>query len=178
MDTMISGVRKVTQKIFRDNRGSFIKTCNSDLHDEFGLRGVQEYFFSKSKKHVWRGMHLQVGEFASNRLIFCVNGAVIDFLLDLRKDSPTFLNVVSFELKADEAAEGVAVPAGVAHGFLSLCDGSEMHYISDKVYNELYDTGVSPTSVPLLLNRLEGFSINISDRDKQLPSLQDFLDDI
>ena len=172
---LINGVRKVAQEIFQDNRGSFIKTYTSNLYDDFGMRGVQEYFFSKSKKNVWRGMHLQVGAFASNRLIFCVNGAVIDFLIDLRKESNTFLNVMSFELNADDIAEGVMVPAGVAHGFLSLRDGSEMHYISDKAYSSEHDTGVNALSIPRIANRLKEFKIIMSRRDATLPELNDFI---
>jgi len=172
---MISGVRKLKQQIFKDNRGSFIKTFNADLYDEFRLRGVKEYFFSKSKKNVWRGMHLQIGEFASNRLIFCVNGAVFDFLLDLRKHSDTYLNVVSLELRGDNYAEGVFVPAGVAHGFLALCDYTEIHYISDRVYNQDSDTGVNPYSISEISKFLHKNEIEISHRDRELPTLENFL---
>jgi len=172
---MISGVKKTSQKIFCDNRGSFVKTFNSEQYKDFGLEEVQEYFFSKSKKNVWRGMHLQVGEFASNRLIFCVNGTVSDFLLDLRKSSQTFLNVMSFELKSDRIAEGVFVPAGVAHGFLALSDLTEVHYISDRVYNQECDTGVNPNSIPEISRLLDEKVFEISDRDLRLPMLQEFL---
>jgi dTDP-4-dehydrorhamnose 3,5-epimerase len=173
---MITGVKRTSLSRFTDHRGSFIKTFDADQQKKFGLRGVKEYFFSKSNKNVWRGMHLQVGQFASNRLIYCLNGAAIDFLIDLRKNSKSFCSVQSFDLKSDQKIEGVFVPSGVAHGFLALRDQTEIHYISDRSHHRDYDSGVNPYSIPEIAKVLDNTDITISTRDMQLPSLKDFLE--
>lgn len=173
---MIEGVRQIKLQPFVDKRGLFAKTLDFGMIEGFGMRGVEEYFFSKSDKFVWRGMHLQTGQQASNRIIYCTNGAVNDFLIDLRKNSPTFLGVLELELNAEDTMDGVFVPAGVAHGFLSMVDYSEVHYISDKSYKSEFDTGVNPFSIPFISKRLAGFQISLSERDKKLPTLDQFVE--
>lgn len=164
----IEGVRhyKAPSKSL-DPRGSFIKIFNSTYFKEYK---IQEVFISKTLSGFVRGMHLQIDPLASNRLISCISGEVFDVLIDLRADSTTFLKTTSLTL-SEESGLVIFVPAGVAHGFQSLSDNSEVIYLSDKVYDSKRDTGINPISLdvdwPLMVK-------GISERDSRLPTILEF----
>src|SRR6478609_6559759 len=74
-----------------DNRGSFTKTFHTDVFRELGLNfNFSEEYFSSSHKNVFRGLHFQVPPKAIDKIIFCATGAITDYVIDLRKGSPTF----------------------------------------------------------------------------------------
>lgn len=171
---MINSVEKIKINKSIDSRGEFLKTFSLKYAFSDKIQNIQEYFTSKSTKNVWRGMHLQVGKYASNRIIFCSRGSVLDFLLDLRPNSSTYLKLNKFKLVSSEVAHGLFVPKGVAHGFLALKDNTEIHYISDRVHNPDYDTGVNYKSIPDIAKALESFPVIVSERDKTLHHLDDF----
>ena len=150
-----------------DQRGSFIKIFNSAYFMKYE---IQEVFISKTLSGFVRGMHLQIESLASNRLISCISGEVFDVLIDLRVDSATFLKTTTLTL-SEESGIVLFVPAGVAHGFQSLSDNSEVIYLSNKGYDNKLDTGINPLSLdvdwPLIVR-------GISDRDSRLPTILEF----
>lgn len=151
-----------------DDRGDFTKILSLNVTPELY---IEEVFFSKTKKGFLRGLHFQNGPYLNNRIISCLVGKVFDVLLDLRPDSDTFLNVCSIELNS-LLPIGLYVPSGVAHGFQSLENDSQLIYFSDKGYNSNFDTGVAPIKSgidwPI---RVAG----MSERDASLPSLSEYL---
>ena len=150
-----------------DQRGSFIKIYSSLVTPQLE---VHELFISKTKKGYIRGMHLQIEPQSNNRIIHCLSGKIFDVLIDLRKESQTFLEITTVTLSSKEPT-GLLVPAGVAHGFQSLVDDSEVLYLSDKTYHKQLDKGLNPLS----LNVNWPLSVaGVSERDSQLPSIQDF----
>ena len=151
-----------------DERGDFTKILSSDITPELH---IEEVFLSQTKKGFLRGLHFQNGPYLNNRIITCLAGKVFDVLLDLRPDSGTFLNIFSIELNSISPI-GLYVPSGVAHGFQSLENDSQLLYFSDKGYNSNFDTGVAPIKSgidwPI---RVAG----MSKRDASLPSLSEYL---
>ena len=152
-----------------DSRGSFLKILR---HEEIkGVQGfeLEEVFFTSSKKGTIRGMHLQVDHAANWRFIQVLRGQAFDVLLDLRRDEQTFSQTRINQL-SDEKPQTLIVPPGVAHGFQALTD-VEMLYITSHKYEAALDRGVNPFSIgihwPLEVT-------SISERDRELPRLEDF----
>lgn len=140
MQVNIKGVKIITTKEYFDTRGSFNKLFstleNSDI--DFNLK---EMYFNTSNKDVLRGMHLQSKPYDLNKIIYCFSGKILDVLLDLRTESPTYMCYFSIELNKS-SNKIIYVPKGVAHGFLSLEDNSKLLYLTDNIYSEEHDTGI------------------------------------
>lgn len=171
VSTELPGLQLIRPRIFQDERGSFVKTFHRDAFRELGLDfEPREEFFSTSAKGVLRGMHFQLPPAAHSKLLYCIVGSVLDVVLDLRKDSPTFGRSYARELNAANR-EMFFIPAGFAHGFLALDDGATMVYQTSTVHSPAHDAGVRwdsfgfdwPVKAPTL-----------SERDKKLPALRDF----
>ncbi|MFD0892791.1 dTDP-4-dehydrorhamnose 3,5-epimerase family protein [Luteolibacter ambystomatis] len=142
IDEPLPGVKILRPFVFEDARGNFVKPFHEDQLAAHGISMiVREEFFSTSAKDVLRGMHFQIPPHDHQKLIYCLSGRVLDVLLDLRKESPTYGKAASFELSAANH-HVVHVPRGFAHGFLSLEDGSCMVYKTDAVHAADADKGL------------------------------------
>ena len=167
----LPGVHLLQPRIIADARGDFVKTYHIGFYAELGIDFVpEEEFFSTSKRGVVRGMHFQLPPYDHAKLVYCVRGRVLDVLLDLRKASPSFGCAVSTELSRANS-QLFYIPAGIAHGFLSLEDDSVMVYKTTAVHQPDHDAGVRWDSF--------GFdwglaSPSLSTRDAALPRLQEF----
>jgi dTDP-4-dehydrorhamnose 3,5-epimerase len=154
-----------------DGRGSFTKTFHGDSFAAAGLRtDWREAYCSVSVRDVVRGMHFQLPPAEHAKLVFCLDGQVLDVVLDLRRGSPTFGEHRAFHLD-EQAGVGVYIPSGCAHGFCSLSDTSTMYYTVTSVHAPAQDAGIAwdsfgfdwPVRSPIM-----------SDRDRQHPSFDDF----
>ena len=169
--TELPGLNIIRPKIFQDARGSFVKTFHHDVFHQLGLDfELREEFFSTSAKNVIRGMHFQLPPAAHAKLVYCIAGRVLDVVLDLRKNSPTFGQSVARELNAANR-EMFFIPVGFAHGFLALEDGATMVYQTSTVHSPAHDAGV----------RWDSFGFDwpiknptLSERDIKFPTLQNF----
>lgn len=129
--------------VFKDHRGTFLESFNQQRFEE--TTGLHTKFIqdnqSSSKKGVLRGLHFQTGSFAQSKLVRCVLGNVLDVVVDLREDSPTFKKHYKLVL-SDENHFQLFVPAGFAHGFLTLSEKSVFAYKCDQYFNKEADSGV------------------------------------
>ena len=126
-----------------DQRGFFARTM---CVDEFAAHGMETEFLQQSisvsaQRGTLRGMHFQHMPYAESKLIRCVRGAVIDIIIDLRPESPSFEKWQSFELN-DENMRQLYVPKGFAHGFQTLTDDVEMSYLVAGKYAPAHESGV------------------------------------
>ena len=129
--------------VFRDHRGTFLESFSQRRFEE--VTGLQIEFVqdnqSSSKKGVLRGLHFQKGNFAQSKLVRAVIGKIVDVVVDLRPDSPTFKK--SFKtILSDENHHQLFVPAGFAHGFLTVSEVSVFAYKCDRYFNKEADGGV------------------------------------
>lgn len=136
----IAGAFKIVLNEFVDERGLFARTfCKDELQRagiEFDLYQSNTSFNVKSG--TLRGMHFQKAPKAEKKIVRCTMGAVYDVVLDLRPDSPTYLQWDAVELTAENRLS-LFIPEGVAHGFQTLADSSEMLYLVSAPYvPELY----------------------------------------
>jgi len=131
---------------FSDNRGSFQKLFNFDFFNENKLdKDFKEFYFSVSKKNVIRGMHFQLPPFDHTKLVYLSKGKILDVVVDLRKNSKSYMQYFSIELN-DSEAKYVYIPKGFAHGFLSLEDGSIVNYAQTSCYSKESDCGIAYNS--------------------------------
>ena len=112
-----------------DERGWFARTFDAAVFTELGLdpRVVQCNTSFNERAGTLRGMHFQAAPHGEPKLVRCTRGAVYDVVVDLRPDSPAFRRWFGIELRAGGTASLYA-PAGLAHGFQTLEDASEVHY--------------------------------------------------
>jgi dTDP-4-dehydrorhamnose 3,5-epimerase len=170
-DTTIPGVRILDFPAFADARGGFVKSFHAPDFEGLGLRtDWREEYFTTSAKNVVRGMHFQTPPAHHAKLVFCVAGRVLDVVLDIRTQSPTFGQAFSIELEP-RSGVGLYVPVGCAHGFLSLTDDSVMYYKVTSVHVPKHDRGIAWDSF--------GFNWPVTDpvlsaRDGDHPALAGF----
>lgn len=120
--------------MFSDDRGFFLETYNSARFKDAGL---PEHFVqdnhSRSKKGVLRGLHYQEPN-PQGKLVRCTRGAIFDVAVDIRVGSPTFAKWFGVELTG-ENQRMLWVPAGYAHGFCALLDGTDVLYKCTSLYH-------------------------------------------
>ena len=126
-----------------DERGFFARTwCKKEFMTQVGHADfVQCNISFNKKKGTLRGMHYQTAPHEEAKLVRCTSGAIYDVLVDLRPDSPTFKKWLSFELTA-ENRRMVYIPEGVAHGFITLQDNTEVFYQMSEFYAPEHARGV------------------------------------
>jgi dTDP-4-dehydrorhamnose 3,5-epimerase len=135
-ETAIPGAWVVDVEPSHDERGMFARTFDRSAFAERGLSSEIDQC-STSFNHragTLRGLHYQEGEDAECKLVRCTAGAVYDVLVDLRADSPAHRRWIAVELSSANR-RAVYVPRGVAHGFQTLVDGSELVYMIDRAYS-------------------------------------------
>ncbi|WP_416672410.1 dTDP-4-dehydrorhamnose 3,5-epimerase [Egbenema bharatensis] len=132
--TEIPDVLVIEPRVFGDDRGFFFESFNEKTFNEktgANVRFVQDNH-SRSAKNVLRGLHYQI-EQVQGKLVRVVAGAIFDIAVDIRKSSPTFGLWVSCELSAANKRQ-LWVPAGFAHGFVALEEGTEVLYKTTDYY--------------------------------------------
>lgn len=116
-------------------------------------------------------MHFQVPPHAHQKLVYCVQGHVLDVVLDLRRESKTYGSSASFELSSLNH-QIAYIPSGFAHGFLSLEEDTCMIYKTDCVYSADHDAGIAWDSFGFDWPSID--SLVVSERDSKHPEFQDF----
>ena len=169
--TKLEGAFLIDNFSAEDERGLFVKTFNDKSFKDFVLDfQIRESYYSVSKRDVIRGMHFQVPPLDHEKLVFVMQGAILDVVLDLRKNSPTFGKCMGVEL-SEENRQAIFLPKGVAHGFKSLKNNTITVYNVSSIYDAEYDRGVLYNSF--------GFDWELehpilSNRDLSFPTLSDF----
>lgn len=130
---------------------------------------------SVSHKGVLRGLHFQRGDKAQAKLVRVLKGEVLDVVVDLRKKSPTFKQVFKTVL-SDKKNQMLFIPAGMAHGFLSLSDNTVFLYKCDEYYDREAESGIIFNDPDLNINwGTPQDKIVLSEKDRELPKLKDLI---
>jgi len=170
-ETEIMDVYIIEQDVFKDNRGAFVKTFQESSFANRGLEcDFKESYYTRSREDVIRGMHFQLPPHDQAKLVTVIQGVIIDVILDVRADSPTYGKYVSVELSR-ENRKSIYIPRGCAHGFGALSELSIAYYMVTSEYSSEYDAGIKydsfgfdwPISNPI-----------ISDRDKSFDNFRVF----
>ena len=156
-----------------DSRGWFSRTyCKNEFaaigHDK---EWVQLNHSFTAKKGTIRGMHFQVPPFSEIKMVRCIAGAVLDVVIDLRKESPTFLQWIGAELSAANKRM-IYIPEGFAHGFQCLEENCELLYHHSAFYTPGAEGGIRYND-PLIGIEWPLELADISERDKNHPFLNE-----
>ena len=171
VETGFAGLHVLQPRVWADPRGVFVKTFQADVFRDLGIRFEPcEEFYSVSAKNVVRGLHFQLPPAAHAKLVYCLAGAVLDVVVDLRRHSPTFRRVFSRELSGRNR-ELLFIPVGFAHGFVALEDESSMVYKTDTVHTPACDAGIAWDSISFPWPAQKPV---LSERDRGFPALRDF----
>jgi dTDP-4-dehydrorhamnose 3,5-epimerase len=141
--TLVQGVASIETEPKVDKRGSFARVwCQREFQAAGWSRPIVQSSLSVNKNRgTLRGLHFQLPPSREDKLVHCVQGRIFDVALDLRKRSPTFLAHFGIELSA-EAGNAVFIPAGCAHGFLTLTDDCIVLYMMTDYYDANLSSGV------------------------------------
>jgi len=138
----LPGCLELQPKKFDDARGSFVKVFHEQ---EFAAQGLEtnfaEEYYSISHKNVIRGMHFQSPPMDHVKMVYCVQGEVMDVVVGLRVGSPSYGQYAVFELSAAKA-NSIYIPKGMAHGFLARSEQAIMAYKVSTIYSPAQDAGI------------------------------------
>jgi dTDP-4-dehydrorhamnose 3,5-epimerase len=180
IETKLNECFMIQPKIFADDRGYFLETFNAKtfatktgMHIQF----VQDNE-SKSCYGVVRGLHMQTGEHAQAKLVSVTKGKVLDVAVDMRKNSPTFLQHVAVELSEQNKTQ-LFVPRGFAHGFVVLQDDTIFSYKCDNFYNQPSEAGLHLGDESLGIDWIvPSCQWIMSAKDQALPTVQTYLENL
>lgn len=129
----LEGIRIITPRVFRDDRGWFKESLQAARYAAHGLPALVQENLSSSRRGVIRGLHFQIDPHAQGKLVQVLRGSAWDVAVDIRPESPTYGQWESFELSAENHRQ-VWIPAGFAHGFQALEDDTLFHYACSDIY--------------------------------------------
>ena len=166
----VQGAFIINPKRYQDKRGYFQEHFNSLTYKD-KIQCCEQISFSKSHKNVVRGLHCaQYG-----KLVQCVQGSIIDYMVDLREESPTYLKWAAVKLSENDARQ-VYIPPRCGHGVFSKEDNSLLVYCQEGTFNAIKEMNVNPFD-PLINivwpSLLPGEDYIISDQDKNAPNVNE-----
>lgn len=169
--SVLTEVIIIEGKRFEDERGFFSETFRNDEFEEYGIPPFVQENHSRSSPLCFRGMHYQLNPCAQGKLVRCVSGSIYDFVVDIRKDSPTYGKTIKINL-TEHTNKMVYVPPGFAHGFFSygLKDVHVLYKVTS-YYSPEHDRCIC-WSDPTFKITLGGH-VNVSDKDANAPLLND-----
>jgi len=170
----ISGAFLVENEIFPDERGSFRELMRFSQLSEIssGLPWKQNNL-SVSKINTIRGIHFSKSRIPQNKLVSCINGKILDFVVDIRPESPTFRKFCEIELDSNFATS-VFIPGGLGHAFIAKTDDAIVNYLLTSEYEPDSEFSINPFDQELAINwGVDNYTI--SDKDRKAPHLTDVL---
>jgi dTDP-4-dehydrorhamnose 3,5-epimerase len=171
--TALPEVKIIRPRLFQDARGGFFEAWNARAFAEHGIAftPVQQNCARSGPAHVLRGLHYQLPPAAQAKLVRVTRGRIVDVVVDIRRSSPRFGRHALVMLDADDAA-ALFVPAGFAHGYLTLEPDSLVDYLVDAPYAPAAERGIAWNDPDLGIDwPLGGLAPVLSPRDADLPPL-------
>jgi len=168
--TSIDGIVIIDPTVFGDNRGYFLESYNEkEFTEVIGKVSFVQDNESKSSKGVLRGLHFQKPPFAQSKLVRCIEGKVLDVVVDIRKNSKTYGQYFTTELSGENKKQ-LFIPRGFAHGFLVLSDSAIFAYKVDNTFAPDHDAGIHWNDPIVNIQwSLSESEVLVSDKDAQLP---------
>lgn len=170
----ISGLKKITPARFGDTRGYFSEVFKREWFREnvANVEFVQDNESMSAQAGTVRGLHFQAEPFAQGKLVRCIRGRLLDVAVDIRTGSPTFGQWAAVELSPDNG-EQLWVPAGFAHGFMTLAADTVISYKVTAPYSAAHDRGVKWDDPAIGINWPKIGDSVMSDKDTKQPLLSD-----
>lgn len=171
-ETELKGAYVIEIEPRADSRGFFARAFCQKEFEPHGLKPViaQANIAFNHKRGTLRGMHFQFPPAAETKIVRCTRGAILDIIVDLRPESPTYLNHISVELNEDNH-RALYVPERFAHGYQVLCDRTETSYQVGEFYTPGSEGGLLYNDPRLNLEWPLPIAV-ISDKDAAWPTLE------
>lgn len=167
----LSGVVTMVPDIYEDKRGYFFESFNPEEFEKRVKRfEVVQENESRSKHGVLRGLHYQIPPYAQAKLVRVMKGTVLDVIVDLRQDSNTFGQHMTF-LLCDHDNIQLFIPRGFAHGFVAMSKNVKFQYKVDNPYSPKHDAGIIYDDPDIDID-WEIQNLILSEKDKKLPRLR------
>ena len=166
----IEGAWLAETPVWNDDRGYFLEWFKSD--EVFAKTGidfsVNQANISLSNKGVIRGIHYSLAVGGQAKWVSCLSGSIVDVVVDIRPDSPTFKKVEYIDLKAGDG-KALLIGPGLGHGFIALEDKTVISYLLTSQYSPELEFGILPTDDELAidwhLKSLDGMNPVLSAKD-------------
>lgn len=162
----------IVPDVFGDSRGWFMETYSKiKLEGSIDVEFVQDNQSYSSQKGIIRGLHCQTNPHCQSKLIRCTKGEIYDYIVDIRKGSPTYKKWIKVLLSAENKKQ-LFIPKGFLHGFETLTDDVEVQYKVDDYYSKECDRSVKFDD-PEFGVEWETKEPILSDKDKNAPLYSD-----
>jgi dTDP-4-dehydrorhamnose 3,5-epimerase len=175
IETELKGCFILEPQVYEDSRGYFFELFNAEVFERAIGQKVQfkQDNQSFSTYGVIRALHYQTGVHAQAKLVSVLQGKVLDVVVDLRQDSPTFGKHMAIELTSENKIQ-MFIPRGFAHGFSVLSESAVFWYKCDNYYNKESEAGIRFDDPSLAIDwKVPESSIKISEKDAVLPNLKE-----
>lgn len=172
--TQFPGLLVFEPKVFEDNRGYFFESYNQKTFSEEGVEitFVQDNQ-ARSSYGVIRGLHFQHNPRAQTKLIRVLSGQIIDAVVDIRKNSPTYGQAYTILLSAENKKQ-LLVPKGFAHGYSVISETAEVFYKCDEFYHKETEGGISWNDPSLAIDwKIPREKILVSEKDTNYSLFRD-----
>ena len=171
--TKIKGVLIIQNKLFKDNRGYFTESYNLKKFKKLNIKtSLQDNVSFNKKKYTFRGLHYQIKPYAQSKLIRVDEGEILDFILDLRPRSKTYLKMIIIKLSEKDQKQ-IYIPKGLAHGYLTLKPNTKIHYKVDEYYAPKHAKGINIKDPKLKFSKININKFILNKKDKNLPFLDE-----
>lgn len=174
MDTPIKDLKVVERKLIEDSRGYFSRFFCKNEFNQVGLKNnITQINHSYSKyRGTVRGMHFQLPPHAESKFVSCIHGSIFDIAVDLRKNSPTFLNWYG-EVLSEANHRSLFIPEGFAHGFQALTDDCELLYLVSANYEPTAEKAINAMD-PLISINWPLHITEMSEKDRDYPMVSPY----
>jgi dTDP-4-dehydrorhamnose 3,5-epimerase len=171
-DSSISGFAIIQNSLMHDNRGLFLEWFNQSNFTDNGINfEVKQANLAVSKKNVIRGIHFSDKNHVQNKLLICVSGQIVDYGVDLRKDSTTFGKYDKFNLNS-ESGEAVFIQHGIGHAYEVLSDTAIIAYLLTEKWNPEFEYTLNPKD-PMIGIAWNSNEPIMSTRDNNAPYISE-----
>lgn len=148
----IEGAYLAKNEVFEDERGYFSEWYSTRNLDSSRIQfETRQANISNSKKNVFRGIHFSIDPEGQSKVVSCANGAIVDYIIDLRNDSPTYLQSETIFL-TERQGDSVHIPPGVGHGFLVISENATVVYLSSTTYMPEFEITINAFDATLGLD--------------------------
>jgi dTDP-4-dehydrorhamnose 3,5-epimerase len=171
----IQGAWLIENKVFKDSRGLFTEWFRKEeLESNIGRPlNIAQANQSQSSYGVIRGIHFSISKQGQAKLITCIFGRIQDFVVDVRKDSPTFRKWLAIDLVAGDG-KSIFIEEGLGHAFQSTEENATISYLLSSTYDPKYEVSINPFDPTIGINWPISNYI-LSDRDANAPMLDELI---
>ena len=166
--TNLPGVVIINTNLFNDNRGQFYRAFDSVIFkNELDFQLNQINICLTRDVGTIRGLHFQTEPYQEQKIVRCISGAILDVAVDVRPQSPTYLQHIQLELSAENNL-ALLIPKGFAHGYQTLETNSNVLYFTSQIYMPEHEKGLRFND-PKLKIKWNRVVRNVSEKDLNWP---------